>query len=75
MSILHHTSNRHEFSELTKFPKCEHGDLGDVKRPWFPKNSPVKPKVRHILCGENNKNLNDLKYMTGIFFHFTLFGS
>lgn len=65
LSIMHHTSNRHEFSELTKFSKCEHGDLGEVKRPWIGKNAPVKPKMGHAICGENNKNLEDLKYLTG----------
>ena len=65
LSILHHTSNCHQFGGFTHFPECEHGDLGQERRPWIPPTSLAMTKLRQAICGGNNRNLDDLKYMTG----------
>ena len=65
LSILHHTSNSHDFPECHLFPKCEHGELEGERRPWIEPGSLAMIKLRKAICGEDNRNLDDLKYMTG----------
>ena len=66
LSILHHTSNCHYFPAFTLFSKCEHGDLGEQRRPWIAPTSLAMTKLRKAICGDDNRNLDDLKHMTGI---------
>ena len=66
ISITKHTANCHTFSELTHFRECAHGELEEKRRPWFKKGTPPFVKLRNILYGQDNKNLKDLKHMTGI---------
>ena len=66
LSILHHTSNSHHFPSYQKFPQCEHEDLDSVKRPWIEPGSVAMTKLRNAICGENNRNLDDLEHMTGV---------
>ena len=65
MSILHHTTNSHSFPGFTHFTQCEHGPLGQERRPWIREGSIALSKLRNAICGENNGNLDDLKHMTG----------
>jgi hypothetical protein len=65
LSILHHTSNCHSFPAFTHFNKCEHGDLAEERRPWIPSGSLAMRKLRNAICGETNRNLDDLKNMSG----------
>ena len=60
-----HTSNIHDFSAFTHFKRCEHGELGGVRRPWFQEGSPPHIKLGKILYGEDCANLKDLIHMTG----------
>ena len=63
MSILHHTSNCHIFPSFHRFSKCEHEDLNEESRPWIAPGSLAMAKLRKAICGDDNKNLDDLKYM------------
>ena len=65
LSILHHTSDSHSFHGFSLFTQCEHGALGQERRPWIPAGSLAMAKLRRAICGENNNNLDDLKHMTG----------
>ena len=65
MSILHHVSNQHQFPSFTLFNKCEHGDLGEERRPWINPGSLAMDKLRKAILGKSNRNLDDLKHMTG----------
>ena len=65
LSILHHTTNSHTFPSFTHFSKCEHGEKDEEKRPWIPAGSLAMAKLRKAICGEDNKNLDDLNHMTG----------
>ena len=65
MSILHHTSNCHIFPSFPLFSQCEHEDLNKENRPWIAPGSLAMAKLRKAVCGDDNKNLDDLKYMTG----------
>ena len=66
LSIPLHTSNRHTFSEFTKFKECAHAPIEDDNKLWTDPNTPAYFKMNQILCGENNKNLEDLRFMTGL---------
>ena len=70
LSILHHTSNNHNFPDFHFFKKCEHGDLGEERRPWIEPESLAMNKLRNAICGDNNRNLDDLKFMTGLYCFF-----
>jgi len=63
LSILHHVTNCHHFPSFHLFGKCEHGDIVE-KKPWIHPNSKAMQKLRTAICGEDNRNLDDLKFMT-----------
>ena len=60
-SILHHTADKHEFSALSRFPKCLHGPI-KVIRPWINAASVAFAKLKLAIFGKDNKNLLDLKH-------------
>ena len=62
-SILHHTADKHEFSALSRFPKCLHGPI-KVIRPWINAASVAFVKLKLAIFGKDNKNLLDLKHFS-----------